>query len=207
MSRRTLLGRSLLATRPPAYQPRPPRLGERWLRPLSTTRSLGVAELRSVDGLPERTVPRYLQSTRPGSSLLSLKWPRPPRNLLLVQKLYSEDVTQSVVKFARYIRSEYPEVNVIVEPRVATSIQEQLSFPVYVSDSPFSIADKIDAIATFGGDGTVLRAASLFKLHGSVPPILSFSMGDAWLPRRVGLWGAQEGLEGNVHERKRRGYA
>ena len=39
------------------------------------------------------------------------------------------------------------------------------------------MADKVDVIATFGGDGTVLRAASLFKLHGSVPPIVSFSMG------------------------------
>lgn len=178
MSGRILLGRFLLAARPPTCRPRPSCVGPLTsLRPLSTARSLGLAELRSVDSLPERTVPRYLQSTRPGSSLLSLKWPRPPRNLLLVQKLYSAEVAQSVVKFARYIHGEYPEVNLVVEPRVASSIQEQLSFPIYVSDSPSSIADKIDVIATFGGDGTVLRAASLFKLHGSVPPILSFSMG------------------------------
>ncbi|POR31557.1 NADH kinase pos5, mitochondrial [Tolypocladium paradoxum] len=178
MSRRMLSGGFLLAARRPARPPRPSFFGPRTsFRPLSTTRSLGLPELRSVGSLPERTVPRYLQSTRPGSSLLSLKWPRPPRNLLLVQKLYSADVAQSVVKFARYICSEYPEVNLVVEPRVASSIQEQLSFPIYVSDSPSSIADKIDVIATFGGDGTVLRAASLFKLHGSVPPILSFSMG------------------------------
>ncbi|KAF4508679.1 hypothetical protein G6O67_005027 [Ophiocordyceps sinensis] len=130
----------------------------------------------SIARLPARTFPRYLQSSKPGSSLLSLKWPRPPRNLLLVLKLYSPEVLESVVKFAKYIRSEYPEVNIVVEPRVAASIQEQLA-GAFVADKRSSIADKIDVIATFGGDGTVLRAASLFKLHSSVPPILSFRLG------------------------------
>lgn len=133
-------------------------------------------ELPSTASLPARTFPQYLQSTKPRSSLLSLKWPRPPRNLLLVLKLYSPKVVEFVVKFAKYLRSEYPEVNVVVEPRVATSIQEKLPFPVYVADNRSSIA-KIDVITTFGGDGTVLRAAGLFKLHSFVPPILSFRMG------------------------------
>ncbi|KYK57148.1 ATP-NAD kinase family protein [Drechmeria coniospora] len=147
------------------------------LRFFSTSSSRHLAEIRSVATLPKRTVPRYLQSTKPGSSLLSLRWPRPPRNLLLVQKLYSAEVSQSVVRFAKYVRSEYPEVNFVVEPRTSSSIQEQLGFPIHVPDGGSNMADKIDVIATFGGDGTVLRAASLFKLHGSVPPILSFSMG------------------------------
>lgn len=146
-------------------------------RSFTTTRLLRNPNSLSISELPSRTFPRYLQSTKPGSSLLSLHWPRPPRNLLLVQKLYSPDVTESVVQFCKHIRSEYPEVNVIVEPRIATTIQEKLNFPLYVSDHRSNMADKVDVIATFGGDGTVLRAASLFKLHGSVPPILSFSMG------------------------------
>ncbi|KAJ6441338.1 mitochondrial NADH kinase POS5 [Purpureocillium lavendulum] len=162
-------------SRMPRCGPRPMRLLQQRL--LSTTRSLRLAEIRSAAELPDRTVPRYLQSTKPGSSLLSLRWPRPPRNLLLVQKLYAPDVAKSVLKFARYIRGEYPDVNIVVEPRIADSIRDQLNFPIYVSDTRSNIADKIDVIATFGGDGTVLRAASLFKLHGSVPPILSFSMG------------------------------
>lgn len=143
----------------------------------STTRPLDNAEVLSVADLPERTVPRYLQSTKPGSSLLSLHWPQPPRNLLLVQKLYAPEVTEAVVKFSKHVHNEYPDVNLVVEPRIASVIRDQLPFPIYVSDSRSNIADKIDVIATFGGDGTVLRAASLFKLHGSVPPILSFSMG------------------------------
>lgn len=37
-------------------------------------------------------------------------------------------------------------------------------------------AEAIDLIVTLGGDGTILHAASLFKV-GAVPPVLSFSMG------------------------------
>lgn len=152
-------------------QPRSPT------RLFSTTRFLRNPNSLSIAELPPRTFPRYMQSTKPGSSLLSLHWPRPPRNLLLVQKLYAPDVTQSVVQFAKHLRNEYPEVNIIVEPRIAEAIQDKLSFPLFVADHQSNMADKVDVIATFGGDGTVLRAASLFKLHGSVPPILSFSMG------------------------------
>ncbi|KAI6781185.1 NAD kinase-like protein [Emericellopsis cladophorae] len=139
--------------------------------------------------LPDRIHPRYLRSTKPGSSLLSLKWPRPPRNLLVVQKLYSETVTDAVVKFAKHIHNEYPDIHLILEPRVASSIQERVDFPVYSSDDRPYIAQKVDVIATFGGDGTVLRAASLFKLHGSVPPIVSFSMGTLGF---LGEWDFQE---------------
>ncbi|ATY64340.1 mitochondrial NADH kinase POS5, putative [Cordyceps militaris CM01] len=149
-------------------------------RHLSTTRALASTApptSRSIAELPDRTHPRYLQSAKPGSSLLVLNWPRPPRNLLLVQKLYAPDVTESVILFARHIRSEYPDVHIVVEPRVADAIQKHLGFAVFVADHRSNIADKVDVVATFGGDGTVLRAASLYKLHGSVPPIVSFSMG------------------------------
>jgi NADH kinase len=146
-------------------------------RLFSTTTAARNSDIRPVTDLPERTSPRYLQSTKPGSSLLSLKWPQPPRNLLLVQKLYSPEVTDSVVKFAKHIHSDYPDVNLIFEPRIVSDVQERLHFPIYAADERISMADKVDVIATFGGDGTVLRAASLFKLHGSVPPIVSFSMG------------------------------
>lgn len=110
--------------------------------------------------------------------MLSLKWSRPPQNLLLVQKLHSAQVTEAVVKFAKHIRTEYPDVNLIFEPKIAEMVRESLpAAPIYASDQRTIMADKVDVIATFGGDGTVLRAASMFKLHGSVPPIVSFSMG------------------------------
>ncbi|KAF7551116.1 hypothetical protein G7Z17_g5235 [Cylindrodendrum hubeiense] len=154
----------------PASAPSPTRF-------LSTTRPLRLADVRSVVDLPERTSPRYLRGSKPGSSLLSLNWPRPPRNLLMIQKLFSAPVVEAVVKFSKYIHNEYPEVNLVFEPRIAATLRDRFDFPIFESDDQTSIADKIDVIATFGGDGTVLRAASLFKLHGSVPPILSFSMG------------------------------
>ncbi|KIL90408.1 nad+ kinase [Fusarium avenaceum] len=107
----------------------------------------------------------------------NLRDSHPPQNLLIIHKLYSDTVVDAVVKFSTYLRNEYPEVNLVFEPRIAESLKERLDFPIYTSDSRSNMADKIDVIATFGGDGTVLRAASLYKLHGSVPPILSFNMG------------------------------
>lgn len=161
-----------IVIRPSACAPTP-----RTRRLLSTTSARQTSEIRSIAELPDRIHPRYLQSTKPGSSLLSLNWPKPPQNLLIIHKLYSDTVVDAVVKFSTYLRNEYPEVNLVFEPRIAESLKERLDFPIYTSDSRSNMADKIDVIATFGGDGTVLRAASLYKLHGSVPPILSFNMG------------------------------
>ncbi|KOS18129.1 NADH kinase pos5 [Escovopsis weberi] len=151
--------------------------GCRFLSTTAARRSAQAIDSPTVALLPDRINPRYFKSPKPGSSLLSLNWPTPPRNLLLVLKLYASNVTESVVEFAKYIRSEYPSVNIVLEPRVAPIIQQCLDFPIYVADQRSHMIDKIDVIATFGGDGTVLRAASLYKLHESVPPILSFSMG------------------------------
>lgn len=36
-----------------------------------------------------------------GSDLLALKWPGPPRNILMMKKKGAPEVTQSVVEFAK----------------------------------------------------------------------------------------------------------
>ncbi|KAI0123982.1 ATP-NAD kinase [Xylariales sp. AK1849] len=131
-------------------------------------------EIRDVSKLPERIVPRYKNS--PTSSLLALEWPKPPCNVLIVPKLYAPKVISSAVEFVKHVNAEYPNINFIFEHRVASTIHESLPFPIYSSD-PTHFPAKIDLVATLGGDGTILRAASLFSLHSSVPPILSFSMG------------------------------
>ncbi|ORY70943.1 ATP-NAD kinase-like domain-containing protein [Pseudomassariella vexata] len=131
-------------------------------------------EIRDVSELPNRIVPNYKNS--PTSSLLSLEWPSPPRNVLIVPKLYAPLVISSAVEFAKHIHSEYPNLHLIFEQRIASTIHDSLPFPIYSSD-PTHFPTKIDLVATLGGDGTILRAASLFSLHASVPPILSFSMG------------------------------
>jgi NADH kinase len=80
-----------------------------------------------------------------------------------------------------HIKSAYPSLNILLEPQVASEIHSDLSFPIY---SPFesqthgeAFHGKVDMVATFGGDGTILHASSLFAACDVVPPILSFSMG------------------------------
>ncbi|OTA76486.1 hypothetical protein M434DRAFT_402502 [Hypoxylon sp. CO27-5] len=131
-------------------------------------------QILDISALPDRILPKYKQSS--ASSLLSLHWPEPPRNILVIPKLHAPKVTLSAASFANHIHSEYPNLNLIFERQVASAIHESLPFPVYTSD-PGQFPGKIDLVTTLGGDGTILRAASLFSLHASVPPILSFSMG------------------------------
>ncbi|TGJ83210.1 hypothetical protein E0Z10_g5564 [Xylaria hypoxylon] len=131
-------------------------------------------EILDMSALPPRVQPKYKDS--PTSSLLSLQWPEPPRNLLIIPKFHAPQVTSSAVTFAKHVLNEYPNVNLVFERRVASQVHESLPFPIYAAD-PSALHDKIDLVATLGGDGTILRAASLFSLHSSVPPMLSFSMG------------------------------
>lgn len=95
-------------------------------------------------------------------------------------KLHAPQVTVKAVEFAKHIYNNYPNLNLVFENHVANSIHETLPFPIYTtapSDASTLFAKKIDLVTTMGGDGTILRAASLFSMHNSVPPILSFSMG------------------------------
>lgn len=131
-------------------------------------------EIRDTAALPERLVPRYRDS--PTSSLLSLEWPEPPRNVLIIPKLHAPHVIASTIEFAKHLHGEYPNLHLLFEHRIASAIHESLPFPIYSSE-PTHFLDKTDLVATLGGDGTILRAASLFSLRASVPPILSFSMG------------------------------
>ncbi|KAI1817190.1 ATP-NAD kinase-like domain-containing protein [Poronia punctata] len=141
-------------------------------RQFSATTHLG--EILDVSTLPPRVLPKYKDS--PTSSLLSLQWPEPPRNILIIPKLYAPQVTASAISFAKHLHSDYPDVNLVFERRIAHQMQEALPFPIYTAE-PSALPDKVDLVATLGGDGTILRAASLFSLRSSVPPILSFSMG------------------------------
>lgn len=137
----------------------------------TTARRLEICDVQS---LPTRIQPAYKESHT--SSLLSLHWPEPPRNVLIVPKLLSPVVTESAIVFARHIQTEYPNINLIFERDIADQIHASLPNPIYTSE-PTHLPSRIDVVATLGGDGTILRAASLFSLHESVPPVLAFSMG------------------------------
>lgn len=137
--------------------------------------------------LPPRLIPKYGNASVKGG-LLTLQWPQPPRNLLIIPKLYAPKVVDSAVIFAKHVHGNYPGVNLIFEARIAATIHESLPFPIYTSN-PIAFPNHIDVVATLGGDGTILRAASLFSTKASVPPILSFSMGSLGF---LGEWRFEE---------------
>ncbi|KAG9232550.1 NADH kinase-like protein POS5 [Amylocarpus encephaloides] len=139
------------------------------------SRTASRCEILDAESLPGRIIPRYLESKT--SDLLSLKWPSPPRNILLMKKNRAPNVTESLIEYAKHIHSNYDNVSLIFEPKVASQMHKRFSFPVYTSSTSEELSSKVDMTTTLGGDGTILHASSLFSTTPDVPPILSFSMG------------------------------
>jgi NADH kinase len=138
-----------------------------------------LQEQRSLNTLPLRRPVQYLQ--RPAHDLLCLEWPAPPRNILLIKKTSTPATSEALREFANHVASSYPEMNVLVEAHVAEEVGSGFGHDVHTlpaaSRTTSDYHDKVDLIVTFGGDGTILHAASLFTTANSVPPVLSFSMG------------------------------
>ncbi|QKX60840.1 uncharacterized protein TRUGW13939_07986 [Talaromyces rugulosus] len=136
-------------------------------------------EIKDIQSLAPRVLPLYKESD--GSDLLSLQWPSPPRNVLIVKKLGAPAVTKSLIEFVNHIVTTYPSLSIILEPKTAEEVHSSLSVPVFTStpDRPLTASthEKADMVVTLGGDGTILRASSLFATCHNVPPMLSFSMG------------------------------
>ena len=81
-----------------------------------------------------------------------------------------------------HVSSTYPSIAVILEAKTAAEVHSQLACPVYAitgqaATTTTALHDKVDLVVTLGGDGTILRASSLFATCYDVPPVLSFSMG------------------------------
>ncbi|MCJ1256815.1 NADH kinase pos5 [Lignoscripta atroalba] len=136
--------------------------------------------MKDAEELPRRIYPVYTETEN--NDLLSLRWPRPLRNVLLVKKDRSPTATDSLIEFAKHVQSTYPAISFIAEHRNALELHNRLPFPIYALPASSEAASqclrgKVDATATFGGDGTILHASSLFSNMSTVPPILSFSMG------------------------------
>lgn len=134
---------------------------------------------QSLDNLPHRRGFR-LKDT-PAHELLCLEWSQPPRNVLLIKKEYSEQTTEALKEFSNHVVTSYPDVNIVLEPQVSAELGDTLPGDHFTpQDSPLSrhtYQEKVDLVVTFGGDGTILHAASIFATSPKVPPILSFSMG------------------------------
>lgn len=124
--------------------------------------------------------------------LVCLQWPSPPRNVLVTKKLNEPTITESLIEYCSHIQTAYPGTYIIAEPHTADEIHDSLPSAVYTTQSSATLASKVDLISTLGGDGTILRAASLFANTPLVPPVLSFGMGTLGF---LGEW--------KIHEYKR----
>lgn len=80
-----------------------------------------------------------------------------------------------------HVKTAYSSTNILLEPEAAAEVHGDLSFPIHTHPEGLAHGNafhrKVDMVATFGGDGTILHASSLFAASDIVPPILSFSMG------------------------------
>ncbi|KAI1626769.1 NAD+ kinase [Exophiala viscosa] len=156
-----------------------------WIHPSHDGRARAFSSTRLnakrllLNALPPRT--NFYLKEAPAKEPLSLEWYQPPRNLLLIKKDCSEESTEALKEFGKHVKSTYPEVNILLEARVSSEIGDNLNFdhfgPTDSADPKPQYHDKVDLVVTFGGDGTILHAASLFATSSKVPPILSFSMG------------------------------
>ncbi len=137
------------------------------------------AQRHSLVDLPPQTSFQLKQT--PARELLCLEWAQPPRNILLIKKNCSESTTDALVEFSRHVSTTYPNINILIEPTVSDELKSDLlgqHFTLPQSDhSRHQYDGKVDLVVTFGGDGTILHAASQFATATRVPPILSFSMG------------------------------
>lgn len=106
----------------------------------------------------------------------------------MVKKENTPETTQAVLDFSKHVHTTYPSISFLLEPAPAYELHTLLPFPLYTAPRESTatsngiclsslLAQKADLTATFGGDGTILRASSLFATTPTVPPILSFSMG------------------------------
>ncbi|CDO94926.1 unnamed protein product [Kluyveromyces dobzhanskii CBS 2104] len=139
--------------------------------------------LKDVNDLRATSLPDFISS--PNSKLQSLIWHRPMQNVFLMKKPWTETTRQAMVEFITHLHDSYPQVNVIVQRDVAEEISQDFrSMPksnpnqphiLYTGSEP-EIIKKTDLLVTLGGDGTILRAVSLFS-HTQVPPVLAFSLG------------------------------
>ncbi|TPX43809.1 NAD+ kinase [Synchytrium endobioticum] len=109
-----------------------------------------------------------------------LSWIDPPRTCLIVKKPNDEKTDQAFYTVMQYLCTDFPHLNIVVEPGTAPLFQSPpfAMPPVYVAPpgSPHEEYSRVvDFAIALGGDGTMLHLTSLFPK--AVPPIISFSLG------------------------------
>ncbi|KAF9937208.1 NADH kinase pos5 [Mortierella alpina] len=128
----------------------------------------------TFDREPSREIRQSFGTTYGGN--YKLKWEDGPRTILIIKKPNDEQTDNALVDVASWIHSQYPHINVVVEPDVAEEFAEQLPFVYSVPEGKRVEYTRVtDLVITLGGDGTILHTSSLF--NSAVPPVISFSMG------------------------------
>ncbi|KAL9615967.1 MAG: hypothetical protein Q9160_009111 [Pyrenula sp. 1 TL-2023] len=145
---------------------------------------------------PTRSTAQNFASISEYGDLFAVSWPAPLQNVLLVKKECSSTVTDALIEYAKYVpfavrltrltssrhlKDNYSNLNILMEPQTASETSKAFQFPIFTTNDAVAhnslLHLKTDFVTTFGGDGTILHAASLFATSHNVPPILSFSMG------------------------------
>ncbi|KAF8980981.1 NADH kinase pos5 [Entomortierella lignicola] len=141
---------------------------------------LDTADIFSKDLAPEtnnepsREIRQSFGTTYGGN--YKLQWEEAPRTILIIKKQNDEQTDKSLVEVASWIHSNYPHMNVVVEPDVAREFSGKLPFLYTIPDNKRDEYTRVtDLVVTLGGDGTILHTSSLF--NSAVPPVISFSMG------------------------------
>jgi len=125
---------------------------------------------------------------------------KPPRSILIVNKLRTPPVVLAIDTLLEYVPciAQFRHLIWFLDmstrniPECAYSTRTERTYPTEQRcgkvceqvprprrshrGNPGQEAEPIDLMVTLGGDGTILHASSLFS-HGAVPPVLSFSMG------------------------------
>ncbi|CAO3626886.1 unnamed protein product [Cunninghamella blakesleeana] len=137
-------------------------------------------KLNSPDNEPLLTT-QYINDIvqSPGSTFggqLKLEWKEAPKNILIVKKPNDIKTEKALVDIANWLKDNYKDVNIIVEPEVADHFKNDLPFVhVIPKDQQHEYARIVDFAISLGGDGTMLHLSSLFPK--AVPPVICFSMG------------------------------
>ncbi|XP_014663475.1 PREDICTED: NAD kinase-like isoform X2 [Priapulus caudatus] len=113
---------------------------------------------------------------------LRLTWYKTPFSVLVIKKIYDEDIIRPFVEIISHLVKER-RMMVYVEEAILKDVKlnsnedfDRLKDKLYtVSEGQDDLTDKIDFILCLGGDGTLLHASSLFQT--SVPPVLAFHLG------------------------------
>lgn len=137
-------------------------------------------EVKPCNVLTNSKYPDFVKNN--DSKLYNLIWRTPLQNVLLMKKPWNEKVSRAMIDLIYHIDEEYPAVNVMVSEEVIDDLVKDIHLfdvnkkPVIYTGDMEEIIKKTDLIITLGGDGTILRAVSIF-LNNNVPPVLSFAMG------------------------------